>query len=342
MNTLFDQTEMKHLKLKNRLFRSATWDNLVNPDGTLTKGVYKIYEELAKGGVGTIITALCDVGKYNQALPGNMRLYEDFLIEDYKRLTDIVHQYNCNIILQLNMDDYAYLEENTKQVISKDVNDINEKDIEGIIKLFVNASIRAKKAGFDGVQIHLAYSWLLNRFINPNYNYRTDHYGGSTKNRARLIVEIIREIKRVLPDFHVTTKISFYLNEDGSFATDDCIKICKDLAETGIDSIEVCGQKSPVGVKPENEGCFINLAKMVQSEVDVPVILVGGNHQISNMEKIINETNIQYLSLSRPLIREPDLPNRWLNGDRTPALCISCDQCHKTHGRRCIFNLKGK
>lgn len=106
MNTLFEAAALNHLTVKNRLFRSATWDGLVNGDGTLTEEIYGIYEELAAGGVGVIITGLCDVSPPDLALEGNMRLCDDALIPDYKRLTDLVHQYDCKIILQLNLNQH--------------------------------------------------------------------------------------------------------------------------------------------------------------------------------------------------------------------------------------------
>lgn len=206
VKTIFDATELNNLKLKNRLFRSATWDGLVNADGTLPDEVYAIHQELAQGGFGVIITGLTDVSGSDHALEGNMRLHDDELIPDYKQLTDLVHQYDCKIITQINLHRFKKKDTNGK-LVEVAVNDLSEEDIQDVIRLFTDAAIRAKKSGFDGVQIHIAYGWLLNRFINPNFNHRIDKYGGSAKNRARIHVEILNSIRDAVPDIHITTKI---------------------------------------------------------------------------------------------------------------------------------------
>ena len=106
MKTLFDKTEFCGMTVKNRFFRSATWDGLARPDGSLPEELYQIYENVAKGGVGVIVTALTDVSPYDWAIAGNMRLCSDLLIPDYKKLTELVHKYDTKIFVQLNMNNY--------------------------------------------------------------------------------------------------------------------------------------------------------------------------------------------------------------------------------------------
>ena len=337
MKTIFEQTEINNLKLKNRLFRSATWDGLVKPDGTLTEEIYTIHRELAEGGVGAIVTGLTDVSPYDWALVGNMRLCSDTLIPDYKHLTDIVKSHDCRILAQLNMNNYIRAE---KRLTKVDINDLTHEDIKDIINLFMQSAIRAEKAGFDGVQIHLAYGWILNRFINPTHNNRNDEYGGTPSNRARIIIEILKAIKQATPNLHIGTKFSFYDNADSSVAIDDCVAICGLLSDNGIDSIEVLGSHSPKENDPTQEACFLDLALAVKQKINTPVILTGNNHDIKNMEHLLNETGIGYFALSRPLIREPDLPKKWHSGDTAKAKCISCSKCYSTYGKRCIFNSK--
>lgn len=333
MKSLFDPTEINHLKLKNRLFRSATWDGLAGKDGDLPDEVFDIYSNLAKGGVGTIITGLTDVHQNDQALPGNMRLYSDRLIPVYKRLTNIVHNYDCSILLQLNMNKFV---SSNKYPHTISIDELSEEDISEIIDSFTKAAARAEKAGFDGVQIHLAYGWLLNRFVNPIYNHRTDNYGNTPENRERIVCEIIRKI-RDNSDTHISAKFSFFAGENGSFDVMSGVEICSTLSKAGIDSIEVLGEHSPQEEGTKFESCYLNLALAVKNAVDAPVILTGNNHDIYNMELLLNEQNIEYFALCRPLIREPDLPNRWEAGNRFKAQCISCNSCYNTYGKRCIF-----
>jgi len=335
MKTIFEPTELPKLKLRNRLFRAATWDGLVKPDGTLTEGIYSIYRELAEGGVGAIVTGLTDVSPYDWALVGNMRLCSDTLIPDYQRLTEIAKAHDCRILAQINMNNYFRPE---KRLVKVDINDLTREDIKDIVNLFTQAALRAEKAGFDGVQIHLAYGWLLNRFINPIYNGRGDEYGGSPENRARLPIEILTAIKEAAPKLHISAKFSFYDQKDGSPEVNDGVEICGLLSENGIDSIEVLGGHGQKERDPRYEACFLDLALAVKQKVKTPVILTGGNHDLLNMERLLNETAIEYFALSRPLIREPDLPKRWLNGEKDKAKCISCSSCYQTYGKRCVFN----
>lgn len=339
MKSIFDETELKHLKLKNRLFRSATWDGLVNKDGTLIEEIYEIYEELAAGGVGAIVTGLTDVSPLDWARPGNMRLCDDALIPDYKHLTDIVHQYNCRIIPQINLNKYMKQGVDGK-LVEVDINELTHEEIKHIISLFADAAVRAKKAGFDAIQIHCCFNRLLNRSFNPRLNHRTDKYGGNIENRARLTVEVLKAIRKRIPDIHITAKIGFDGDRNNPVELEDFALICQQFAKHGMDSMEISDNEDIVGISEKTEAGFLPIALAVRKHVDIPIILVGGHRQPEKMERLLNETSIDYLSLSRPFIREPDLPNRWQSGDNSPALCITCDECYNTHGKRCIFNVK--
>ena len=220
------------------------------------------------------------------------------------------------------------------------VNEMTAKDISDVVDLFTVGAVRAEKADFDGVQIHLAFSWLLNRFSNPAVNKRTDEYGGNTKNRAKLVLSIMDSIRKTCPKLHISTKFSFFENEDGSFNYEESVGFCKLLSDAGIDSIEIIGGHSPKENDPSCEACYKELALMVKQICSCPILLTGNNHDIENMKKIYDESGIDMFGMSRPLICEPDLPNRWTNGSKEKSKCRSCSACYTTHGKRCIFNLR--
>ena len=335
---IFEKTQHENWTAKNRLLRSATWECLASPEGFLNDEVYKIYEELAKGGVGTIVTGLTDVSPYDWSLVGNMRLCSDCLINDYKKLTSIVHRYDCNIWTELNMNIYKRPE---RSIVSVSIDDLTTDDLQDIVRLYTQAAVRAMKANFDGVQLHLAYDWFLNRFVNPLFNHRTDLYGGNTKNRTRLIKEIIEAIRQETNLLHISAKFSFFDHASGEFALEECIAICKELEKAGLDSIEILGGHSPKEKGTKYEACYLELGSAVKKAVQIPVILTGNNHNIESMDRILLHDKIDFFALSRPLIREPDLPARWKNGDRRPAKCVSCSMCYTTHGKRCIILQKG-
>lgn len=321
---IFENASLGKLILKNRLIRSATWENLAEIDGSIDEKTYKIYSELAKGGVGAIITGFTSVLSNDFYFGGMMRLSEDFLIPQYKKLTEIVHAENCKIISQLALGAFY------KNSVEIPENNLSAVEIKYIIQNFIAAAIRAEKCGFDGVQIHAAHFFFLSRFISPICN--------SNENRIEFLLDILRGIKNST-NLHVTIKINCSDFMDGGIDFDESFKICKILAQNGIDSIEVSGNGTSIaGIKAGvNEGYFSKFAAKLADEVEIPIICVGGWRSLDVMEKILRDTKIKFLSLSRPLVREPDLPNKFLNGESKVSKCISCNACYSTPAHRCRF-----
>lgn len=360
MKSLFDQTEFAGLKLKNRFIRSATYDGVADERGYLTEALFQIYEKLAKGGVGTIITGLTAVTDREQRSPGQMGLYEDSCIAEYKKLTDVIHQYQAKIIVQLAcLGSQNSPSEDTGKVIwgPSAVEDLGYKvtpqemtlaDITFVQTAFADAALRAKQAGFDGVQLHGAHGYLLSKFLTPYYNRRTDGYGGSIENRARMILETYQAIRaKVGAEYPILIKINSddFMEQGLTFA--ECKYVCQKLAELGINAIEISGgslsSRADEGVvrgikTPEQEEYFKSYAAEIAQELTIPVIAVGGNREFTSLTNLINQTSISYIALSRPLICESDLINRWQDGDMNSAKCVSCNKCFRRGGTRCIFN----
>ena len=208
-----------------------------------------------------------------------------------------------------------------------------------VVRLFADAARRAKDAGFDGVQIHAAHFFFLSRFISPAVNHRGDAYGGSTENRMRILLDILKGIREAAPGLHVTVKINCSDYTYRGLNEAESLEICKALAAAGIDSIEVSGNGTSVqGIRAGvNEGYFAPFAAALADRIDVPVIAVGGWRSIGSMEAALNDTGIAFLSLSRPLLREPDLPNKLQSGACTASKCVSCNACYSTPSHRCVF-----
>ena len=179
---IFQNANLGNLFLKNLLIRSATWENLAKIDGSIDEKIYKIYDELAKGGVGAIITGFTSILMNDFYFGGMMRLSEDFLIPQYKKLTDIVHAENCKIISQLALGAFY------KNSVEIPENNLSAVEIKYIIQNFISAAIRAEKSGFDGVQIHAAHFFFLSRFISPICN--------PNENRTEILIKILRGIKK--------------------------------------------------------------------------------------------------------------------------------------------------
>ncbi len=333
MKNIFDAIEMKNLKLKNRLIRSATWEGIAKLDGSIDNETYKIYSELAKGGVGAIITGFTSVAIDDFYFGGMMRLADDRLISQYKKLVEIVHAENCPVIAQLALGAYY------RKFDEIDTNEVEPSEVGVVIQRFIDAARRAEIAGFDGVQIHAAHFFFLSKFISPLYNQRGDNYGGNSEKRTKILFDILRGIKNNCPKLHVSIKINCSDFAGGGLTEVESFEICKNLAAAGIDSIEVSGNKTSVrGIKAGvNEGYFSEFAARLAEEVETPIICVGGWRSKNFMEKVLNETKIAALSMSRPLICEPDFPNKLQRGESEISKCVSCNTCYTTPEHRCIL-----
>lgn len=358
MKTLFDKTRLAEIELKNRFIRSATYDGMADKQGHLTEKLFLVYENLAKGGVGMIITGLTSVTDLERPYPGQMGIYNDSFIEEYKKLTDMCHRHDTKIILQVvgqgsqtskvRRDKVMWGPSPIKDLFYRNIPQAMTKhDINLVQKAFADAAERAKEAGFDGVQIHMAHGYLLSKFLTPFYNHRDDIYGGSIENRARMVLETYQSVReKVGTEFPLLVKINCQDFMERGMSFEDCKYVCTKLDEMGIDAIEISGgtpSSSPkegtmrIFTTPDEESYFKPYAAEIAKLIKAPVILVGGNRQVNPLTDIINETPIEYIALGRPLICESHLINRWQSGETSPAKCISCNKCFRFGGTRCVI-----
>ena len=337
MKKIFEEVELKNLTARNRLVRSATWEGIANSDGSITEESYAIYQELARGGVGTIITGFTSVALHDYYFGGMMRLCDDALIPQYQKLAQIIHDEGCPAITQLALG--AYYRKVNGQYIQVEPDIMAKEEIRLVIQQFIDAAIRAEKAGFDGVQIHAAHYFFLSRFISPAVNHRTDIYGGTTENRSRILLEILKGVREETHSLHITIKINCSDSTFGGLEQEECLAICRLLDEAGIDSIEISGNGTSVaGIKAHgNEGYFASAAAAIADSVLCPVMVVGGFRSLDSMENILNQSKIEMVSLSRPLLREPDLPSKMQADPSTISKCISCNRCYSSPSHKCIF-----
>jgi 2,4-dienoyl-CoA reductase-like NADH-dependent reductase (Old Yellow Enzyme family) len=242
---------------------------------------------------------------------------------------------------------------------------MTQNDIRRVIDDFGKAAQRAAKAGADGVQLHAAHGYLINQFLSPFTNFRKDDWGGSAENNFRFLKEVYLEVRRNLPD-HMALAVKLnshdYTPKPGVIP-DLAAQYAEWLAELGIDAIEissgngtwafmtVCRGDVPlpeilqsvprwqkplakimlerlVGKYDVSESYNLDLARQVKPSMpDVPLILVGGNRTLSNMEQIVGNGEVDFISMSRPLIREPFLVKRFQEGKADRASCTSCNRC---------------
>ncbi len=362
MKNLFDKTNLKNIELKNRFIRSATHEGMAGKDGAVNERLINVYENVAKGGVSTIISGFAYVMEGDTSSPGMIGAYSDRFIDGFKTLTSAVHKHDTNIILQVaEGGSQAKFNLKTRTVYGPSAVEhwhtgvkpveMTQDDIRKHVSAFGDAALRAKNSGFDGIQIHAAHGYLLSQFLTPYYNRRIDEYGSSIENRARIILEVFGDMRQKAgDDYVIAIKIncSDFMGDDG-LTFDECAYVCKKLDKAGIDLIEISGNVgyNPVAPetirtnidKDESKQCYFSgYAKVIAEETRCPVTVVGGNRDFALMSEILNESDIEYFSLSRTILCESDLIHKWDEDNSYQPKCISCNKCFSLKGNVCIFN----
>lgn len=352
MTILFSSTKINTLTLPNRFVRSATWEGMAADDGAVTPRLIQTMETLAQGGVGLIISSHAYVSPEGQAGPWQLGIYKDELIDGLGKMTAAVHAAGGKIIAQLahagrmaakTLTGLIPLAVSDIPGLTADARkEITRQDVAAIVEAFARAARRAKLAGFDGVQIHAAHGYLLNQFLSPAFNQRRDEYGGSRENRARVLLEVISAVRHeVGRNYPLLVKMNCQDFIENGLTLEDSRQTAVMVANAGIDAIELSGgvlnsktlPPSRLGINTEEkEAYFQEEARAFKDKIPLPLILVGGLRSLNIAERLVAEGVADYISLSRPFIREPALINRWKNGDRRRATCLSDNQCY-TPGR---------
>jgi len=358
MSVLFEPVTIGGLHLKNRFVRSATHDYLGCPDGSISAQQMALYRDLAVGGVGLIVTGHAYVQHpLGRASVNQNAIYDDRFIEGYRGLVDVVHTAGAALVLQISHagrqtpqdwpDDQTPVAPSAVREgqTGRTPRALTDEEIWSLIEAYVAAMVRAKAAGCDGVQLHVAHGYLLSAFLSPYTNRRTDAWDGSLENRCRILREIVTRGRRAVGDeYPVLVKINSTdgFTGEGYLTLADAVAAVRHLVEWGVDAVEVSGghrearsvMSRPGVLAPEQEGYFAEAARALKAAVDVPVILVGGLRSLAVMEDVVASGAADLVALSRPLICEPDLVKR-LRAGQARAICSSCNACFNPAGLRC-------
>jgi len=366
VSKLFEATNINGMIIKNRFVRSATWEGLAEDDGMCTDKLINLMCKLVEGEVGLIITGHTYVHKKGKASPWQLGIYEDRLIPGLHEMTDAVHKRGGKIAVQLAhagmyantgiKGDIPFAPSLVSGFRKSAVQEMMPQDIQDVIEAFGLAAQRAKKAGFDGVQIHAAHGYLLSQFLSPAFNKRQDKYGGDIENRANILIEILSGIrKQVGNNYPVLIKMNSCDFLEQGLELDDSLIVGAILKKAGIDAIELSGgtiasgKKGPVRtgiVSGKNEAYFKDAASVFKEKIDLPIMLVGGIRSFSLAQQLVNDNIADYISMSRPFIREPGLIKRWKAGDHNQAACLSDSKCFipamNGKGIYCVVGAKQK
>lgn len=360
MDDIFAPVQIAGITFQNRMLRAATHEGMADEQGRPTESLIKLYERLAKGEVGGIITGYIGVSaEAKTTFPGMTMLHQDENISSFQAMTDRVHQAGCPIIAQI-----AHCGRHGVAGSKGKVSSFSDEEIRKVIDDFVMAGIRSQKSGFDGVEIHCAHGYLLSEFLSPKTNKRKDNWGGTPENRFSILLEIVKGIKKALPDYPVFVKLNG--QERGGIQTADACAYALMCEKAGVNAIEVsCGLfddffmvtrgevpydmichdypimkdmpkviqtmakpvvkaklKSPEPLRMYN----VDVAVAIKAQVNIPVIAVGGIHDLSEIRRALF-AGLEAVSICRPLVLEPTLIQKFKQGKQTEAKCINCNHC---------------
>ncbi len=346
---LFESSTINGMNLANRFVRSATWEGMATQDGRVTHKLTDTMVALATGGVGLIISGHAYVSKTGQASPWQLGLYDDSLTDGLRSMTDAVHAAGGRIVAQLAHAGHFALEKaigkppvvasNFEGLAQTPRSELSVADLQDLKNVYVAAARRARSAGFDGIQLHSAHGYLFSQFLSPWFNRRTDDYGGTIDNRVRIHVETIRAIRQAVgEDYPILVKMNGEDFSDGGLSAAESVIAAAQMMAAGLDAIELSGGLLTGGkLSPsrpninteEKEAYFEDAAQAFKKELDLPLILVGGIRSPDVAERLLDSGVADYFSMSRPLIREPNLIRRWQSGDRSRARCLSDNLCFR-------------
>jgi 2,4-dienoyl-CoA reductase-like NADH-dependent reductase (Old Yellow Enzyme family) len=351
LETLFSPRKIGNVQVKNRIVRSATFMFMAEKYGYIGDRLLKMYEDLAKGGTGLIITGAVAMDPSAAGGPYQVCLYDDSHMQGHKKLVNLIHDNDdTKIAIQLNHLGRLGYHPKYPNVAPSPVSykgtgitpqELTTEEVRDLIKKFVDSGLRAYECGYDMIQLHAAHGYFLNSFISPFTNLRSDEYGGSVQGRAKILIDIYDGLRDILGNsFPILIKLQSQDYIPNGITEEEGIELAKIISDAGFDGIEPSGggresleytknaPPSKIIKKEEDENYFLSFAKKIKPFMkNCALILVGGIRNPISAEKILKEGEADFISLCRPLIYEPELPNRWKSGDLSPAKCNSCNSC---------------
>jgi len=353
---LFSPKNIGKMVVPNRIVMTAMGNYLANTDGSVSDADIAFYAARAKGGVGLIITeCTCvnfETGKGNTH---QIAVDDDKYIPGLKKLADEVHKYGSVIAVQIyhpGRQGIAAINGNKTmaapsvtecQVVHQPTHEMTKEEIKDIVDRFVKAAKRLQIAGIDAVEIHAAHGYLLNQFLSPYTNLRTDEYGGSFENRMRILDEIIVGIRKecgedypIIVRFSADEYMDYVGHPELGLHLEDGIRIAKHLEQMGVDALDVSSgiyetmntAWEPVGF---DQGWKIDNAAKIKEAVNIPVIGVSVIREPEYAERILEEGKVDFIGSARAFFADPEWANKAKEGkEKSIRKCISCLYCMET------------
>lgn len=315
--------QIGNLTVHNRLVLPPMASKTSGAHGYVSEEMLAYYEDICRGGcIGLVVTEHAYIHIGGKASHGQLSVAEDGAIEGLKRLVDTIHRCGSKVICQINHAGSGTNEGITEGLMpvapsavghpkrkEERPREMTLEEIKALPKLFADAAIRAKTAGFDGVEIHGCHGYLLNQFLSPLTNFRTDAYGGSMENRIRIIREVYAAVREAVgADYLVAVRLGGCDYMDGGNTIADAVEAAKRLAADGVDLLDMSGGMTSIGVEGRNyAGYFSDMTEAVKAAVDVPVILTGGIWSADKAEEFLQAGAGDLIGVGRAMLAN----HRW-------------------------------
>ena len=331
MNKILSPYTINKTFIKNRTCFAPVATVSCDKNGIISEKLLNYYEERAKDStIGLSIVEHSYVHQLGRSKFGQISISKDEDLYGLTRLANIFHKYNNVVIIQIthcgfqkNIEEDAFdgyslspspLLHPRTQKMSKEM---SLDDIEEVIESFVNAALRAKKAGFDGIQIHGAHGYLLNQFYSPLRNKRNDEYGGCLENRIRIHLRIIEAIRKALPnDFIISLRLGALDYQEGGSTLEDAIKASVMFEKAGLDVLDISGGVNGYGLahlKVLPYGYFVDVTKEIKKHINIPVISAGGFRSLQGLEVLIKENYLDGISFATSILQDPHFITKEIN-----------------------------
>ena len=386
MNDIFAPAKLGPITLRNRVIKAATFEGRT-PDALVTDELIGFHREIAAGGVGMTTVAYCAVAPGGRTDRHQIWMRPEAL-PGLRRLTDAVHAEGAAVSAQLgHAGPVANAASNRLPALAPSrmfsplgmrmMKVPDESEIAELVAAHADAARYAEQAGFDAVEIHFGHNYLASSFLSPLLNRRTDRYGGSEENRARMAREIARAVREAVGGrLAVTAKLNMADGVRGGLGPAASLRVAGWLEQDGcLDALELTAGSSllnpmllfhgdapraafaktlpgparwgfrVVGKKflreyPYRDAYLLDLARQFRRELSLPLILLGG---ITNLEtmRLARAEGFDFVAMGRALLREPDLLRRIQSDPATRSACIHCNECMPTiyTTTRCVLRL---
>lgn len=361
---IFEPFKIGNMEIKNRIVVAPMTVDYANPDETPSDRHIAYYSERAKGGAGLITLEVVTVDGDHRYQQNSLGLYNDSLIAPHKKLVDAIHAQGAKVQPQLSHTGPESLGGFFKgiQPVGPSVvrtattlqvcRELAIDEIPRLVSMYGDAAVRARAAGYDGIELHAAHSYmLLGSFLSPLRNHRSDEYKGSKpEGRMKLLLEVLADIrKKVGNDFPITLRVSGYERESGSREINDTVRMAPLLVAAGVNAFHVSGGVGDLNITqiiPASDypvGYNTHMAAAIKQVVDVPVLAVGRIMSVDDAENVLQNQQADAVVMGRAFFADPHLVNKAKAGQiDTIRPCIVCQDCVDTimpgGGSACAVN----